>query len=818
MILNSILVVALFFIEINELIYTEEEDESQIAGTPSELQAFANHDSIQVSWLPPREDNVLIRGFQIGWGINIPDIEKTIVDSNVRQYTIRNLKPNREYVISLRAFNKKGQGFPIYETVKTYSSSSLTTLSPNIFIENIHAPVGLFAETLSASQIHLYWTDPNDEAFNQYYTIKYAMSGEADGLAKEINTSETDYLFDNLRPDTQYEFAVKIARTNHWSLIAINRTFPAPPSSPPRDITLVGFGPFTPITSFLTPEILDISSISDKNNKFADDFNSTFSQQIVQLLSKNLTNVFLGIVTIVLLVLVVAVIVACTCRKPRRQTNVKHPQYSYIPGRKYSQQTGDNLWIQQNGTRFAAVLDNSGTLGRTVCENFEMPTSSGEERRILLVDRQQRAFITSNAHAHFGSPSPQYNSQYLPPSDGQGVERLGNGFYNSKLHRRLADSVQSVDEHQPPSKSKKIGRQNRSSLPPRFCSSASITPLAVKSNKIGQNYLGSPTSTGDLYPVWTRQTNEGNNAFSNNDCDYSPLRHQRHFVDTTTESLIPSFGIPALPVKLARRTLITEHSNGFYNDRPKMSTKCVNFAPILDTSQSDLNETENKDDDIVQNTFHEGQDRNLSRNCYNTAIISPHGRNLGHPTPNSTPRNPHVVHTRTDRQHVKVDLAVGNQRTGAFSSEELIDNDRSASKVHPSSISNHHIMELEEQRQQPKVAHVVRPIAAIKAANASPSAFRNVCSSNKPKTSPLMSRNVPNGNVPIGRAMVQRRVNITNQIETSASPYSSIRVQRECESEDVSTLNVRQQIQPQCNNKIDTLQQLQHEFTQAEDD
>lgn len=191
----------------------------------------------------------------------------------------------------------------------------------------------------------------------------------------------------------------------------------------------------------------------------------------------------------------------------------------------------------------------------------------------------------------------------------KGAERLGNGFYNSKLHRRLADSVQSVDEHQPPSKSKKIGRQNRSSLPPRFCSSASITPLAVKSNKIGQNYLGSPTSTGDLYPVWTRQTNEGNNAFSNNDCDYSPLRHQRHFVDTTTESLIPSFGIPALPVKLARRTLITEHSNGFYNDRPKMSTKCVNFAPILDTSQSDLNETENKDDDIVQNTFHEGQDR-----------------------------------------------------------------------------------------------------------------------------------------------------------------------------------------------------------------
>jgi len=45
-----------------------------------------------------------------------------------------------------------------------------------------------------------------------------------------------------------------------------------------------GFGPFTPITSFLTPETLDISSISDQNNKFSEDVNLTFSQQIVQLL------------------------------------------------------------------------------------------------------------------------------------------------------------------------------------------------------------------------------------------------------------------------------------------------------------------------------------------------------------------------------------------------------------------------------------------------------------------------------------------------------------------------------------------------------
>jgi len=73
---------------------------------------------MQVSWLPPGDENVMVRGYVIGWGINVPDIDKATVDANVRQYTIRGLKPTREYVISLRAFNNVGNGFPIYETVR----------------------------------------------------------------------------------------------------------------------------------------------------------------------------------------------------------------------------------------------------------------------------------------------------------------------------------------------------------------------------------------------------------------------------------------------------------------------------------------------------------------------------------------------------------------------------------------------------------------------------------------------------------------------------------------------------------------------------
>lgn len=188
----------------------------------------------------------------------------------------------------------------------------------------------------------------------------------------------------------------------------------------------------------------------------------------------------------------------------------------------------------------------------------------------------------------------------------QGIERFGNSFYPSMLHRRLADSVQSVDEHQPPSNLRKLSRQNRSSLPPRFCSSASLTPLAVKSNRIGQNCNESPTSI-ELYPVWNRQINpeiKNNDLINKNeDADDSFLnirigyeQYKRNFGDSIIDELHYSTGFGELPIKHARRTSITEY-NVNCNNRPKsLSTKCVNFAPILATLAGDEEEEYNKKD------------------------------------------------------------------------------------------------------------------------------------------------------------------------------------------------------------------------------
>lgn len=116
--------------------------------------------------------------FYVGWGIGVPDVQTSKVDGARRTYTIENLRPNKEYVycdvlhmpacrrfcttvcivhtryvISLRAYNRVGNGFPIYETVRTLDTSTPEASLP------LSTPIGLRAISLSSSAILLTWTD-----------------------------------------------------------------------------------------------------------------------------------------------------------------------------------------------------------------------------------------------------------------------------------------------------------------------------------------------------------------------------------------------------------------------------------------------------------------------------------------------------------------------------------------------------------------------------------------------------------------------------------------------------------------------------------
>ncbi|XP_064471636.1 neogenin-like isoform X2 [Ornithodoros turicata] len=218
--------------------YQSDLDESRVPDKPSVLRAKPTSTSIFVSWAPPENKTIMIRGYTIGWGIGLPDVYTKVLNGKQRYYTIESLQPSNEYVISLRAFNQIGDGQPIYETVKTHVETTPEPLLPML------PPVGLKAIVLSPTTVVLFWTDstiPSNQVItdNRFYTVRYKSYGFP--KYKYFNSTNLNCMIDDLKPNTQYEFAVKVVkgrRESTYSMDVLNTTQETEPSSPPRELVV----------------------------------------------------------------------------------------------------------------------------------------------------------------------------------------------------------------------------------------------------------------------------------------------------------------------------------------------------------------------------------------------------------------------------------------------------------------------------------------------------------------------------------------------------------------------------------------------------
>ncbi|XP_043278959.1 neogenin isoform X2 [Venturia canescens] len=220
--------------------YENDLDESIVPHAPVIIRTKANADSISVSWNPPKEDKIKIRGYKIGWGKGFPDVFTETVDGKQRFFTINNLEPQAEYVISLSATNDQGQGSPAYANVRTIEKSAPESVTP------LTPPIGIKAIVLSANTVVLYWIDMTFPKIqfvsdSRYYIVRYAPYPSINPRYKYFNASDLNCMIGDLRPNTQYEFAVKVVkgrRESPWSMVVLNQTQEAAPASAPRNLTV----------------------------------------------------------------------------------------------------------------------------------------------------------------------------------------------------------------------------------------------------------------------------------------------------------------------------------------------------------------------------------------------------------------------------------------------------------------------------------------------------------------------------------------------------------------------------------------------------
>ncbi|XP_062270377.1 neogenin 1a isoform X5 [Scomber scombrus] len=215
-------------------------DESRVPDQPSSLHVRPLVNSIVVSWTPPENQDIVVRGYTIGYGIGSPHAQTIKVDYKQRYYTIENLDPSSHYVITLKAYNNVGEGIPVYESAITRPQSvpDPTPMMP---------PVGVQASVLSHDTIKVTWADnslPKNQKItdNRFYTVRWKTNIPANTKVKMANTTSLNHMVTGLKPNTLYEFSVMVTkgrRTSTWSMTAQGTTFETIPSSSPKDVTVV---------------------------------------------------------------------------------------------------------------------------------------------------------------------------------------------------------------------------------------------------------------------------------------------------------------------------------------------------------------------------------------------------------------------------------------------------------------------------------------------------------------------------------------------------------------------------------------------------
>uniref|UniRef100_A0A8C8F4N8 Neogenin n=1 Tax=Oncorhynchus tshawytscha TaxID=74940 RepID=A0A8C8F4N8_ONCTS len=213
-------------------------DESRVPDIPSSLHVRPLVNSIVVSWTPPENQDMVVRGYTIGYGIGSPHAQTIKVDYKQRYYSIENLDPSSHYVITLKAFNNVGEGIPVYESAITRPQSD--PIDPDVDLyELFHAPytpvpdptpmlppVGVQASVLSHDTIKVTWADnslPKNQKITdaRYYTVRWKTNIPANTKLKVTHTGTGRSLINGLVP-----------------ILTFCLTFTVPSSSP-KDVTVV---------------------------------------------------------------------------------------------------------------------------------------------------------------------------------------------------------------------------------------------------------------------------------------------------------------------------------------------------------------------------------------------------------------------------------------------------------------------------------------------------------------------------------------------------------------------------------------------------
>ncbi|XP_013779211.1 tyrosine-protein phosphatase 99A-like [Limulus polyphemus] len=182
-------------------------------GKPTILSAHnTSSSSIRLQWAPPPKDT--INGEFLGYRIvyrprDRPGVERGRIlrSPSLREYTIRNLKPFTQYLISLQVFNPEGRGPPVSVAVMTEEGEPSSPQNFTIF-------------RITNTTVRLHWAEPESpngivKGYNVHYMHWQPLQNKTRKEKVYNPTPEMNYVLTNLQPYTKYTIWVAAFTEKH---------------------------------------------------------------------------------------------------------------------------------------------------------------------------------------------------------------------------------------------------------------------------------------------------------------------------------------------------------------------------------------------------------------------------------------------------------------------------------------------------------------------------------------------------------------------------------------------------------------------------
>ncbi|KAG1938339.1 protogenin [Pimephales promelas] len=218
-----------------------------------------NCTSVAVRWHPTPSDSV-IQGFKL---VFHPDgqSEGSVLQLPPQQHehSITGLNPRVKYHVKLLAFSANGDGYQAHQTVNTPGCPS----APNRRLAALPPPDRVQAAARSSSAVSLSWGRPAFSSGNSVsYSVRYGpASPSAADSVRYAQTTEQTVTVSGLRPNTRYEFAVRLhmdQMSSPWSASVYHRTPLEAPGSPPQAVRATLIEDDTALVSWDPPDQPDL--------------------------------------------------------------------------------------------------------------------------------------------------------------------------------------------------------------------------------------------------------------------------------------------------------------------------------------------------------------------------------------------------------------------------------------------------------------------------------------------------------------------------------------------------------------------------------